>query len=182
MLEREYQAGGGHGGMSVLVDFETGHLEIGNLVDESAILCAEGDMFGHWHIESTAINEGTPGLLVIYRSPMWIEEHGSASSEHEWRHGLAGRHPEGRKLHNSGTRHSVNIHRHECGAAAPRERLMIPEIIVIPFDREPVREVKPVTGHHAAGVRWLIGDPIGGGLLLEETGTLNGQLIFDFLS
>ena len=58
----------------------------------------------------------------------------------------------------------------------------IPEIIVIAFDREPVLEVKSVTGHHAARVRWIVGDPVGGGLLLEKTGTLNGQLISDFLS
>src|SRR5271166_2668388 len=124
--------------MSVFVDFEAGHLEVGSLIDEPAILCAQGDMFGHRHIESTAINEGTTGLLVIYRSPTWIEEHGCASSEHEWRNDFDGRHLEGRELHNSGTRRGVNIHRYECGAAAPRERLMIPEIIVIPFNREPV--------------------------------------------
>src|SRR5208282_2055590 len=168
--------------MSVFVDLEAGHLEIGNLVDESAILCAQGDMFGHRHIESTAINERTSGLLVTYRSPTWIEEHGSASSEHEWRHDLDGRHLEGRKLHNGSTSRGVNIHRYECGATAPRERLMIPEIIVIPFDREPVLEVKSVSGHHTARVRWLVSDPVGGGLLLEKTGTLDGQLIFDFLS
>ena len=41
-LERKYQAGGGHSGMSVFVDFEAGHLEVGSLIDESAILCAQG--------------------------------------------------------------------------------------------------------------------------------------------
>jgi hypothetical protein len=74
--------------MSVFVDFEAGHLEIGSLIDESAILCAQGNMFGHRHIESASINEGTSGLLLIYKSPTWIEEHGSAASEHEWRHDL----------------------------------------------------------------------------------------------
>ena len=59
---------------------------------------------------------------------------------------------------------------------------MIPEIVVISFDREPVLEVKSVSGHHAARVRWLVGDPAGSGLLLEETGTLNCDLVSDFLS
>src|SRR5271157_3892055 len=103
--------------MRVFVDLEAGHLEIGSPIDESAILCAQGDMFGHRHIESTAINEGTSGLLRIYRSPTCIEEHGSASSEREWRHDLDGRHLEGRKLHYSSTSRGVNIHRYECGAA-----------------------------------------------------------------
>jgi hypothetical protein len=58
-LERNYQAGGRHGGMSLFVDLEAGHLEIGSLIDESAILCSQGDMFGHRHVESTAISEGT---------------------------------------------------------------------------------------------------------------------------
>ena len=102
-LERKYQAGGGHSGMSVFVDFEAGHLEIGSLIDESAILCAQGNMFGYRHIESASIDEGTSGLLVIYRSPTWIEEHGSASREHEWRYYLQGRHLEGGKLHNGNT-------------------------------------------------------------------------------
>src|ERR1700687_25624 len=159
--------------MSVFVDLEAGHLEIGSLIDESAILCAQGDMFGHRYIESTAINEGTSGLLLIYRSPTWIEEHGSASSEHEWRHDLDGRHLEGRKLHNSSTSRGVNIHRYECGAAIRQELLIIPEIVVIPFDREPVLEVKSVSGHHAARVRWLGGDPAGSGLFLEEIGNLH---------
>ena len=44
-LERKYQAGGGHSGMSVFVDFEAGHLEIGSLIDEPAILCAQEEMF-----------------------------------------------------------------------------------------------------------------------------------------
>src|SRR5208283_5416934 len=118
--------------MSVFVDLEAGHLEVGSLIDESAILCAQGDMSGHRHIESPAINEGTSGLLVIYRSPAWIEEHGSASSDREWRHDLDGRHLEGRKLHNSSSRRGVNIHRYECGAAARQELLTIPEIVVIP--------------------------------------------------
>ena len=168
--------------MRVFVDLEAGHLEIGNPVDESPILCAQGDMFGHRYIESTAINEGTSGLLLIYRSPTWIEEHGSASSKHEWRHDLDGRHLEGRKLHNSSTSRGVNIHRYECGAAARQELLTIPEIVVIPFGREPVLEVKSVSGHHAARVRWLVGDPARGGLLVEETGTLKCHLISDFLS
>src|SRR5208283_407348 len=168
--------------MSVLVDLEAGHLEIGNLIDESAILCAQGDMFGHRHIESTAINEGASGLLVIYRSPTWIEEHGSAPSEREWRHDLDGGHLEGRKLHNGNTSRGVNIHRYECAAAARQELLTISEIIVIPFGREPVLEVKSVSGHHAARVRWLVGDPARGGLLVEETGTLKCHLISDFLS
>jgi hypothetical protein len=45
---------------------------------------------------------------------------------------------------------------------------MIPEIVVIPFDREPVLEVESVSGHHAARVRWFVGDPAGSGLLLEK--------------
>ena len=44
-LERKYQAGGGHSGMSVFVDFEAGRLEIGSLIDEPAILCAQEEMF-----------------------------------------------------------------------------------------------------------------------------------------
>ena len=39
-LKCKYQSRGRHGGMSVLVDLEAGHLEIGDLIDESAILCA----------------------------------------------------------------------------------------------------------------------------------------------
>ena len=150
--------------MSIFINFEAGSLEIGSLIDESAILCAQGDMFGHRHIESTAINEGTAGLLVTYRSPTGSEEHGSASSQHEWRHDLDARYVDGHfagwKLHNGNTSRGVNIHWYECGATAPRERLMIPEIVVIPFDREPVLEVKSVSGHHAARVRWLVGDPL----------------------
>jgi hypothetical protein len=34
--------------------------------------------------------------------------------------------------------YGVNIHRYECGAAASRELLIIPEIIVVAFDRDPV--------------------------------------------
>src|SRR5579864_2661282 len=113
---------------------------------------------------------------------MWIEEHGSASSQHEWRHDFDGRHLEGRKLQNGNTSRGVNIRRYECGATATRERLMIPEIVVIPFDREPVFEVKSVSRHHTARVCWLVGDPAGSGLLLEETGTLNSDLVSDFLS
>src|ERR1019366_8248331 len=120
--------------MSVLVDLEAGHLEIGGLIDESAILCTHGDMFGHRHIESTAINEGTSGLLVIYRSPTWIEEHGSASSQHEWKHELDGRHLEGRKFHNSSPSPGVTIHRYECAAAARQELLIIPDTLLTPFD------------------------------------------------
>jgi hypothetical protein len=130
--------------MSVLVDLEAGDLEIGNLIDESAILCAQGDMFGHRHVEATAINEGTSGLLRIYRSLTWIEEHGSASSEHEWRNDLDTRQLEGRNLHDSSTCHGVNIHRYECDAADRRELLIIPEIIVVALDRQPLLKVKPI--------------------------------------
>jgi len=80
---------------------------------------------------------------------------------------------EGGKLRNGSPSRGVNIHRNECGAAAGRELLPISEIIVIAFDREPVLEVKSVSGHHAARVRWLVGDPIAGSLLVEETGALN---------
>ena len=59
---------------------------------------------------------------------------------------------------------------------------MIPEIVVVPFRRESVLQVKSVSDHHAARVRWLIGDPAGSGLLLEETRTLNCDLVSDFLS
>jgi hypothetical protein len=55
--------------MSVLVYLEAGHLEIGNLIDESAVLCAQGDMFSHRHVESTPVNQGTSGLFVTHRSP-----------------------------------------------------------------------------------------------------------------
>ena len=55
--------------MSVFVDFEAGHLEVGSLIDEPAILCAHEEMFCHRHIESSAINEGTSGLLVTYDPP-----------------------------------------------------------------------------------------------------------------
>jgi len=167
--------------MRVFVDFEAGHLEIGSFIDEATILCAQGDVFGHRHVESTAINEGASGLFVIYRSPTWIEEHGSASSEHEWRH-VDGRHLEKWKLHNGSTSRGVNIQRYEGRAAIRQEALMISEIVVVALDSEPIPEVESVTGHHAPRVGWRVGDPVGGGLLLEKTGTLNGQLIFDFLS
>lgn len=36
---------------------------------------------------------------------------------------------------------------------------MIPEIVVIPFDRKPVHEVESVSGYHAARVRRLVGGP-----------------------
>jgi hypothetical protein len=78
--------------------------------------------------------------------------------------------------------YGVNIHRYECGAAARRELLIIPEIIVVAFDSEPVFEVKSVSRHDSARVRWLVGDPPNGGLLLEETGPLNCHLMSDFLS
>ena len=45
MLERKHQAGGRNGGMSVFINFEAGHLEIGNFIDESAILRAQEEMF-----------------------------------------------------------------------------------------------------------------------------------------
>src|SRR5579859_1491829 len=64
-LERKHQSGGRHCGMSVFVEFEAGHLEIGSLVNKSAILCAQSDMFGQRHIESTAIHKSTSGLLVV---------------------------------------------------------------------------------------------------------------------
>src|SRR5208282_4719948 len=54
--------------MSVLVDLEAGHLEIGSLIDESAILCAQGDMFGHRHIESTAITKA-PRVCSLFTDP-----------------------------------------------------------------------------------------------------------------
>ena len=82
---------------------------------------------------------------------------------------------------NGSTSRSVNIHRYECGAAAG-QLLTISEIIVIPFEREPVLEVKSVSGHHAARVRWLVGDPAAGDLLVEETGALNRHFISYFLS
>ena len=44
-LERKHQSGGRHSGMSVFVDFEAGHLEVGSLIDEPAILCAQEEMF-----------------------------------------------------------------------------------------------------------------------------------------
>ena len=31
--------------MCVFVDFEAGHLEVGSLIEESAILCAQEEMF-----------------------------------------------------------------------------------------------------------------------------------------
>src|SRR5208282_507434 len=168
--------------MSVLVDLEAGHLEIGSLIDESAILCAQGDMFGHRHIESTAINEGTSGLLVIYRSPTWIEEHGSASREHERRHDLDGGHLEGRKFHDHGTGRGVDVHRYEGLAAARQEVFMIPEIVIVALDREPVLQIESISSHHAARVGWSIGYPTVSGLLLEEPGTLNCHFISNFLS
>ena len=45
VLERKHQAGGGDGGMSIFINFEAGHLEIGNFINESAILCAHEEMF-----------------------------------------------------------------------------------------------------------------------------------------
>jgi hypothetical protein len=54
--------------MSIFINFEAGHLEIWNFIDEAPILCAQGNMLGHRHIKSTAIDDGTPGLLRIYRS------------------------------------------------------------------------------------------------------------------
>jgi hypothetical protein len=47
------------------------------------------------------------------------------------------RHLEGRKLHDSSTCNGVNIHRYECSAAVRRELLIIPEVIVVAFDRQP---------------------------------------------
>jgi hypothetical protein len=44
-LERKYQASGGHSGMSVFVDLKAGHFEVGSLIDEPAILCAQQEMF-----------------------------------------------------------------------------------------------------------------------------------------
>ena len=75
----------------------------------------------------------------------------------------------------------MNIHRYECGAAARRELLIIPEIVVVAFDREPVLEVKSVYRHYTTRVRRFVGNPADGGLLLEETGTLNCHLMSDFL-
>jgi len=45
VLQRKHQAGGGDGGMSIFINFEAGHLEIGNFINESAILCAHQEMF-----------------------------------------------------------------------------------------------------------------------------------------
>jgi hypothetical protein len=68
-LEGNHQAGGRHRGMGEFVDLEAGQFKIGNLIHESAILSAQGNMFGHGHIEATAINEGPSGLHFIYESP-----------------------------------------------------------------------------------------------------------------
>ena len=168
--------------MSVFVDLETGHLEIGGLINESAIFCAHGDMFGHRHIEATAINEGASGLSLAYRSPTWIEEHGSASGEHKRRYDLYGRHLEGREFHDRRTGRSMNIRGNEGRAAAREEALMIPEIVVVALGCEPPFQIEAISGHHAARVRWFIGNPAVSGLLLEEPGTLNCHFISDFLS
>jgi len=45
VLKRKYEAEGGHGGVSVFVEFEAGHLEVGSLIDEPAILRAQEEMF-----------------------------------------------------------------------------------------------------------------------------------------
>ena len=34
VLERKHQAGGGDGGMSIFINFEAGHLEIGNFISD----------------------------------------------------------------------------------------------------------------------------------------------------
>ncbi len=180
-LKLKYQAGGRHRGMGVLVDLEASRFEIRSLINESAILCAQVDMFGHRHIESPAIQKCTSGLLT-YRSLPWIEEHSSASREHEWRYDLHSWHLEGRKVHNLSTSRGVNIHRYGCAAAAGPELLTIPEVVVIFFNREPVLEIKAVSGHHPAGVGWLVRDPTVGGLLVEKPGTLQRHLISNFLS
>ena len=65
--------------------------------------------------------------------------------------------------HQSQREHSL----YGCWATTPRERLTIPEIVGIPFDRKPVLEVASVSGHHAARVRCLVGGPAGSALLLE---------------
>jgi len=74
------------------------------------------------------------GLFLSHRSPARIEEHGSASSEHERRNDLDTRHLEGRKLHDSSACNGVNVRRYECSAAARRELLIIPEIITVALD------------------------------------------------
>jgi hypothetical protein len=75
---------------------------------------------------------------------------------------------------NGSTSRSVNIHRYECGAAAG-QLLTISEIIVIPFDREPVLELNrypAITPPEFVGSLVVPLD-----LLVEETGALNRHLI-----
>ena len=59
---------------------------------------------------------------------------------------------------------------------------MIPEIVIVALDREPVPQIKSISGHHAARVGWSIGNPTVSGLLLEEPGTLNCHFMSEFLS
>jgi len=61
------------------------------------------------YIDDAAINERASGLFFTYGSTAWIEEHGAASPEYEWRHCLHWGHSEGRKLHDNGTGCGVNI-------------------------------------------------------------------------
>ena len=122
--------------MRVFVDPEARRFEVGSLVHESAILCAEPDMLHHRHIESAAVNEGASRLLATCRSLTRIEEHGSAAGEHKRSRDLYLGHFEGRKFHDGGTSCGVNVHRYRCDAAASHKPpefvalLMMPESVV----------------------------------------------------
>jgi len=79
----------------------------------------------------------------------------------------------------------VNIHRYKCVRLFAKNFssfLKILEIVVIPFDREPVLKVESVTGHCAAAVRWLIRDSFVSGFLAAKSGNLGRDFMSEFLS
>jgi hypothetical protein len=55
--------------MSIFINFEAGHLEIWNFIDEARILCAQGNMLGHRHIKSTAITMA-PRVCSVFTDPL----------------------------------------------------------------------------------------------------------------
>jgi len=71
--------------MGVLIEFELVHAEVGHLINESAILGADGDMSNHRTITSSAVYERTSGLPVDASAVMWIRRCPSAVSATECR-------------------------------------------------------------------------------------------------
>jgi len=69
--------------MRVLVNVETGSLEIGCFVDKAPTLCAQSYMFEHGQVDTAPVYKSTSSLLIPDKSSAWIKKHGTAPTKHE---------------------------------------------------------------------------------------------------